>query len=52
MAGKKQKNTEKILLEEKVKVASEEIYCFPDYGVAIRAIDREEAEKKLRELHK
>ena len=34
---------------EKPKVA-EEIYCFPDYGISIKAKSREEAEKKLKEI--
>ena len=36
---------------EKPKVA-EEIYCFPDYGVSIKAKSREEAEEKLKDYLK
>jgi len=35
--------------EEEIKVASEEVYCFPDFGVVIKATSRKEAEKKLKE---
>jgi len=38
--------------EEKPKVVSEEIFCFPNYGVSISAVNRKEAEKKLKELLK
>lgn len=36
-----------ISLEETKKVASEEIYCFPDFGIVIKATSRKEAEEKL-----
>lgn len=34
------------------KVEQEEVYCFPDYGISIKAKSREEAEKKLKEILK
>ena len=46
----KYKKRETMSSEEKPKVASEKIFCFPNYDIVIKAIDRKEAEKKLKEL--
>jgi len=48
MNKEKEKKIGKVSSEEP-KVA-EEIYCFPDYGISIKAKSREEAEKKLKEI--
>ena len=50
MIKKQEEKLEKVSSEE-LKVA-EEIYCFPDYGVSIKAKSREEAEKKLKDYLK
>ena len=50
MNKKEEKKVEKVS-SEKPKVA-EEIFCFPDYGVSIKAKSREEAEKKLKDYLK
>jgi len=48
MIKKQEEKLEKVS-SEKPKVA-EEIFCFPDYGISIKAKSREEAEKKLKEI--
>jgi len=50
MNKKEEKKVEKVS-SEKPKVA-EEIFCFPDYGVSIKAKNREEAEEKLKDYLK
>ena len=50
MIKKQEEKLEKVS-SEKPKVA-EEIFCFPDYGVSIKAKNREEAEEKLKDYLK
>ena len=50
MIKEKEKKLERVSSEES-KVA-EEIFCFPDYGISIKAKNREEAEKKLKDYLK
>jgi hypothetical protein len=50
MLKEKEKKPEKVSSEEQ-KVA-EEIFCFPDYGISIKAKSREEAEEKLKDYLK
>ena len=50
MIKEKEKKLERVS-SEKPKVA-EEIFCFPDYGVSIKAKNREEAEEKLKDYLK